>query len=173
MSSLRRFRPSAPSALSCPPKPSTERIDLRMPGQSAPDYQLRRAWPSTPPSPAPGMRPWAPTANGKIALTRLPSDDAATKVTRDKWLLPLLYELGYGGPRRCPAASTFRQDLERLQPKHFPISHRSPGPMPADPEAEAAVPLHLVGGWRRPRQSQTPGVTARAPQSMLQDYLNR
>ena len=32
------------------------------------------------------------------ALSRLPEGDPAVKVTRDKWLLPLLYELGWGHP---------------------------------------------------------------------------
>ena len=78
-----------------------------------------RAWPSMLPSPVPGMRPWAPTAPGRSPWTGSPERDAATALTRDKWLLPLLYELGYGRPevlsggldlaarpRRDPARST-------------------------------------------------------------------
>src|SRR5258708_2716675 len=80
-----------------------------------------------------GHRAW------KIALTRLPGTDAATALTRDKWLLPLLYELGYGRPEALSGGIDLPPGLGETQPKHYPVSHQLS--WPADgPEAEAAVP---------------------------------
>ena len=72
--------------------------ELRMPGQSAEAYQLSpgmavngaiaRAWEAM----LAAHRAW------RAGLARLPDGDAATKLTRDKWLLPMLYELGWGRP---------------------------------------------------------------------------
>lgn len=146
-------------------------VDLRMPGQSAQDYQLTpgmtvnatvaRAWDAA----LGAHRAW------KTALARLPDADPATGLTRDKWLLPLLYELGYGRPEALAAGVDLPPGLGETQPAHFPISHRLAWP-PADREPTTVVPLHLVGGGVS-LDNRTSGVTARAPQSMLQDNLNR
>ena len=130
----------------------------------------RRAWRSTPPSPAPGKRCSPPTRNGCTALERLPDGDAATKVTRDKWLLPLLYELGWGRPESSAAACDVPPGLGETTLRTSRSRTESPGPTPRTPPAW--VPLHLVGAGID-LDTKTAAVTARAPQSMLQDYLNR
>jgi len=91
-------------------------------------------------------------------------------VTRDKWLLPLLYELGWGHPEPVTGGLDVPAGLGETTAPHFPISHRltwSDGGTPT-----GWVPLHLVGGGVA-LDTKTASVTARAPQSMLQDYLNR
>jgi len=79
-----------------------------------------------------------------------------TGTARDKWLLVLLTELGYG---RLPVT----QRAEVIDGVEYPISHRW-----------YHVPVHLLGpGVDLDRRN--PGVpgAARAPQAMLQEYLNR
>ena len=79
-----------------------------------------------------------------------------TGTARDKWLLVLLGELGYG---RLPAT----RQAEQVDGVEYPISHRW-----------HHVPIHLLGpGVDLDRRN--PGVpgAARAPQAMLQEYLNR
>jgi len=146
-------------------------VDLRMPGQNAEQYQL-----------TPGMTVNAAVARAwdaglgahhawTAALQRLPPTDPAVGLTRDKWLLPLIYELGYGRPEVLPAGDDLPPGLGETQPAHFPISHRLS--WAADhPDAAVTVPVHLVGG-NVALDTRTAGVAARAPQSMLQDYLNR
>jgi hypothetical protein len=144
--------------------------ELRMPGQSADAYSLppgmsvngaiARAWEAM----LAAHRQW------RTALDRLPEHDAAIKLTRDKWLLPLLYELGWGRPEVVSGSLPVPPGLGELEAPHFPISHRVSWPDAANPAAW--VPLHLVGGGID-LDIKTPSVTARAPQAMLQDYLNR
>lgn len=144
--------------------------ELRMPGQSAEAYQLppgmavngaiARAWEAM----LAAHRAW------HTALERLPEGDAATKLTRDKWLLPLLYELGWGRPDVVSGGLAVSAGLGETEAPHFPISHRVAWPDAAHPTAWA--PLHLLGA-RIHLDTKTPGVTARAPQAMVQDYLNR
>ncbi|OBH19935.1 Eco57I restriction-modification methylase domain-containing protein [Mycolicibacter sinensis] len=144
--------------------------ELRLPGQSAEHYQL-----------PPGMainaaiaRAWEAMlgahAKWHAALEKLPAGDAATKLTRDKWLLPLLYELGWGRPEVISGGLAVPPGLGETEAPHFPVSHRVSWPDAADPVAWA--PLHLLGAGVD-LDTKTPGVTARAPQAMLQDYLNR
>lgn len=144
--------------------------ELRMPGQTAEAYDL-----------PPGM-----TINGAIAraweamlaahlqwrtmLDRLPEGDAAIKLTREKWLLPLLYELGWGRPEVVGGGLTVQPGLGESTVASFPISHRVSWPDAAHPSAW--VPIHLVGAGID-LDTKTPSITARAPQSMVQDYLNR
>ena len=144
--------------------------ELRMPGQTAEAYQLppgmavngaiARAWEAM----LAAHRSWT------NALERLPEGDAATKLTRDKWLLPLLYELGWGRPDVVNGGLAVPPGLGETEAPHFPISHRVAWPDSANPNAWA--PLHLVGAGID-LDSKTAGVTARAPQAMVQDYLNR
>ena len=137
--------------------------ELRMPGQTADDYQL-----------PPGM-----TVNGAIArawdamlaayqerqnaLSRLPANDPAIKVTREKWLLPLLYELGWGHPEAINGGLDVPPGLGETTPTHFPVSHRISWPDKANPDAW--VPLHLVGA-NVALDAKTASVAARAPQSL-------
>lgn len=144
--------------------------ELRMPGQTASDYQLppgmtvnaaiARAWDAM----LAAHREW------HKALAKLPSGDAATKVTRDKWLLPLLYELGWGRVDAVSGGLSVDPGLGETTAPHFPVSHRWSFPDAASPSAW--VPLHLIGAGVE-LDTRTASVTARAPQSMLQDYLNR
>jgi len=106
----------------------------------------------------------------RAALERLPDGDAATKLTRDKWLLPLLYELGWGRPDVVSGGLAVPPGLGETEAPHFPVSHRVTWPDAAN--AAAWVPLHLVGAGID-LDTKTIGVTARAPQAMVQDYLNR
>lgn len=145
-------------------------VDLTMPGQTASDYQLTpgmtvnaavaRAWDAV----LGAHRAWT------AALDKLPPADPATALTRDRWLLPLLYELGWGRPTTLAAGLDVPPGLGESEPTHFPVSHRLS--WPADTDPQVWVPLQLVGA-RVALDTRTPGVAARAPQSMLQDYLNR
>jgi Eco57I restriction-modification methylase len=76
----------------------------------------------------------------------------SARVTRERWLRILLRELGF----HQMAGGSFE-----LEGKSFPVSHRS-----------GHVPIHLLG-WATDLDHKTPHVTARAPQSMLQELLNR
>ena len=76
----------------------------------------------------------------------------SARVTRERWLRILLRELGF----HQMAGGSFE-----LEGKSFPVSHRS-----------GHVPVHLLG-WATDLDHKTPHVTARAPQSMLQELLNR
>lgn len=77
----------------------------------------------------------------------------SARVTRERWLRILLRQLGF-------------HQLEadggvELGGKSFPVSDRS-----------GQVPVHLLG-WGTDLDHKTPKVTARAPQSMVQELLNR
>lgn len=79
-----------------------------------------------------------------------------TGAAREKWLLVLLDELGYG---RLPVT----RQAETIDGVEYPISHRW-----------YHVPIHLLGPGvdLDKRNAGVPGA-ARAPQAMLQEYLNR
>ncbi|PJE14376.1 MAG: restriction endonuclease [Mycobacterium sp.] len=170
MSAVNVFRAVRTVGTALPAEAVPRANELRMPGQTAEAYQL-----------SPGM-----TVNGAIAraweamlaahrawraaLERLPEGDAATKLTRDKWLLPLLYELGWGRPDVVSGGLAVPPGLGETEAPHFPVSHRVAWPDAAN--ASAWVPLHLVGAGID-LDTKNAGVTARAPQAMLQDYLNR
>ena len=170
MNSLSAFQAVRTIGTVLPAEALSRAADLRMPGQSAQNYELTpgmavnaavaRAWDAA----MGAHRAW------KIALDRLPGRDAATALTRDKWLLPLLYELGYGRPEVLSACLDLAPALGETQPTHYPISRQLAWPA-SGPDAEVAVPIHLVGGGVT-LDSPTPGVAARAPQSMVQDFLN-
>jgi hypothetical protein len=81
------------------------------------------------------------------------ADARSARVTRERWLHILLRELGF---RQVVATG----GLE-LDGKSFPVSHRS-----------GHVPIHLLG-WATDLDHKTPHVAARAPQSMVQELLNR
>jgi hypothetical protein len=77
----------------------------------------------------------------------------SARVTRERWLRILLRELGFH-------QLTADGGVE-LDGKTFPVSHRV-----------GHVPVHLLG-WATDLDHKTPKVTARAPQSMVQELLNR
>jgi hypothetical protein len=92
------------------------------------------------------------------ASIRLPASDQGTTLTREKWLLPLFRELGYGW------LQANRRSLE-IDGKTYPISHQWQG----------HVPVHL-GSFRHEVDRRTPGAAGaaqRSPYSLVQEFLNR
>lgn len=90
-------------------------------------------------------------------VRRLDPDDHSATLTRDRWLLPLFGELGYGRLDRRPAPSV-------IGGKEYPVSHQH----------DQAL-IHLVG-WNVPLDHRTPGVPGAArsaPHAMVQELLNR
>jgi hypothetical protein len=77
----------------------------------------------------------------------------SARVTRERWLHILLRELGFH--------QVVAEGGIELDGKSFPVSHRS-----------GHVPVHLLG-WATDLDHKTPYVAARAPQSMVQELLNR
>ena len=79
-----------------------------------------------------------------------------TTETRDRWLLPLFQELGYGRLQTQTAVT--------LNGKSYAISH-----------GWGSVPIHLLG-FRIALDKRTPGAAGAArvsPHSLLQEFLNR
>jgi hypothetical protein len=92
----------------------------------------------------------------KSGLEKLPSDEIATTLTRERWLLVLFRELGYG--RLLPSKGI------EIEGKRYPLSH-----------FWNHVPIHLVG-YRVEIDRRTAGVAGAArmsPHSMVQELLNR
>lgn len=92
----------------------------------------------------------------QAARGRLGSTDAGTTLTRERWLLPLFQELGFGRLSTSKAVE--------IEGKSYPISHRWQN-----------VPLHLVG-CRIELDKRTPGAAGASrtsPHSLMQEYLNR
>jgi hypothetical protein len=91
------------------------------------------------------------------ALAALPDAEAATGLTRERFTLVLLDQLGYG---RVPP--TGKGGLQ-IGDRSFPVSH-----------LWGNVPIHLLG--RVPLDTRTKGVAGAAgasPQSMVQELVNR
>ncbi|HPD63754.1 MAG TPA: N-6 DNA methylase, partial [Anaerolineaceae bacterium] len=92
----------------------------------------------------------------QAARGRLGANDAGTTLTRERWLLPLFQELGFGRLSTSKAVE--------IEGKSYPISHRWQN-----------VPLHLVGCGIE-LDKRTPGAAGAArtsPHSLMQEYLNR
>ena len=67
-------------------------------------------------------------AGYRDALASRPTDDRATALTREKWLLVVMRELGFGRVPTTPAGGLHADG------RSFPVSHQS-----------GAVPIHLLG----------------------------
>jgi len=95
--------------------------------------------------------------NFTLARSRLPANDPGTTVTRERWLLPLFQELGYG---RLPAS---RSAVE-IDGKGYAISHWW-----------SSVPIHLVGAGVSidKLSARIPGAARSSPHSLVQELLNR
>jgi hypothetical protein len=96
-------------------------------------------------------------ANFRAALAKLPTGDATTTVTREKWLLPIFNELDYG---RLVAS---RSAIE-IENKGFPISH-----------FWNQTPIHLVGAGIK-LDERTAGIAGAArvsPHGLVQELVNR
>jgi hypothetical protein len=94
--------------------------------------------------------------NFKTAQTRLPERDLGTTITRERWLLPLFAELGYG---RLLAS----KPLE-VNEKSYAISH-----------SWNAMPIHLVSFKvdLDHTMRDASGRRASSPHSLVQELLNR
>jgi hypothetical protein len=88
-----------------------------------------------------------------LAGTQAAAEARSARVTRERWLRILLRELGFHDLGADGAVE--------LDGRSFPVSHRS-----------GMTPVHLLG-WGVDLDHRTPNVTARPPQSMLQELLNR
>lgn len=97
-------------------------------------------------------------SNFKEQLALLPeSDQTATTLTRDRWLRPLLDELGFAGLPQVRAAV--------IDSKEYAISH----------QWGTSVPMHLLGA-RVPidkRSSGIPGAAKSSPHGLVQEFINR
>ncbi|MGH3491825.1 MAG: Eco57I restriction-modification methylase domain-containing protein, partial [Sciscionella sp.] len=92
------------------------------------------------------------------ALAALPDTDTATSLTRERFTLVLLDQLGYG---RVPTTGKGGLAVDGYT---FPVSH-----------VWGSVPIHLLGA-RIALDTRTKGVAGAAvasPQSMMQELLNR
>jgi hypothetical protein len=92
----------------------------------------------------------------RSAADKLSESEAGTSVTREKWLLPLLQELGYG---RLVGRGTVEVDGVS-----YPVSH-----------AWEHAPIHLLG-FRVELDRRTAGVAGAArtsPHGLVQEVLNR
>jgi type I restriction-modification system DNA methylase subunit len=92
----------------------------------------------------------------RSAAEKLPERDAGTSLTRERWLLILFQELGYG---RLPTAKA-----TEIDGRTYPISH-----------FWQRAPIHLVA-FRADLDRRTRGVAGaarRSPHSLVQEFLNR
>jgi hypothetical protein len=83
--------------------------------------------------------------------------EPGTTPTRERWLLPLFSELGFG---RLQVAKA-----EEIDGKTYPVSHRS----------NEGVPIHLVGAGVDPdvRTAGIAGAAKMSPHGLVQELLNR
>ena len=91
----------------------------------------------------------------RTAMEKLPESDAGTSLTRERWLLILFQELGYGRLQAAKAAE--------IDGRAYPISH-----------TWQAVPIHLVS-FRQELDRRTPGTRGASrvsPHSLIQEFLN-
>ena len=97
---------------------------------------------------------WA-TFTAEVA--KVPTGERATTITRERWLLPLFTELGFGRLQRTTALTVAGRD--------YPVSHLWAG----------VVPIHLLGAdVELDRRSKgIAGAAIAAPYSMVQELLNR
>lgn len=89
-------------------------------------------------------------------IEKLPSTDVGTSLTRERWLMPLFQELGYG--RLLAMGAT------EIEGKTYTLSHYW-----------NHSPIHLLS-FRVSLDKRTPGVAGaaqRSPHSMVQEFLNR
>jgi hypothetical protein len=95
-------------------------------------------------------------ANFREAKERLPATDDGTRLTRDKWLLPLFKELDYG------LLSVAQPHV--FDEKPYPVSHE-----------QHSTLIHLVG-FRQDldkRAATTPDGPKMSPHGLVQELLNR
>ena len=116
---------------------------------------------STKPSAAPGLVSYRFGQAFARPRQRCQSTDLGTTLTRERWLLQLFQELGYG---RLIVASPVEIDG-----KTYPISHVWPGQY-------YQVPIHLVSfraDLDKRSEQRIQGASKASPHGMVQEYLNR
>ena len=94
--------------------------------------------------------------NFKNAQGKVLAEQPGTTETRQRWLLPLFQELGYG---RLQTSTAFT-----IEGKSYPVSH-----------GWGRAPIHLLG-FNIDLGKRTPGVAGASrtsPHSMVQEFLNR
>lgn len=93
----------------------------------------------------------------KETTAKLPDETIGTTETRERWLLPLFQELGYG--RLQPQRSI------EIDGKSYPISHQAAEP----------VAIHLIScKWDLDKRNPIArSETKLSPHSLMQEYLNR
>ncbi|RJQ26587.1 hypothetical protein C4577_03160, partial [Candidatus Parcubacteria bacterium] len=92
----------------------------------------------------------------KAGESKLPQNDKATSLTRERWLLILFQELGYGRLITSKAIE--------IEGKSYPISHMWQN-----------TPVHLIGS-RVELERRTAGVAGASrvsPHGLMQEFLNR
>jgi len=95
-------------------------------------------------------------ANFKSAREKLADSDAGTTITRERWLMPLFQELGYG---RLQTSRAYE-----IEGKTYHISHMWEG-----------TPIHLIT-FRADLDTRLPGTVGASrmsPHGMMQEFLNR
>jgi hypothetical protein len=94
-------------------------------------------------------------ASYRRALDELPAAESGTTLTRERWLLPLFHELGYG---RLSTSGGFE-----ARGKNYPISHVREG-----------IPVHLLSARLDldVRTRGAAGAAQAAPHSLVQEFLN-
>ncbi len=120
--------------------------DYHLPGNEKINEAVSRSW----------TRMLGAWAAFKSTIERASAGDPNTSATRERWLLPLFQELGYGRLLAVKAVE--------IEGKPYPISHRW-----------QHAPIHLVGSGVD-LDSRTAGVAGAAkisPHSLVQEYLNR
>ena len=152
------------------PRELLDRVDSndpKLPGMKAVDYGL-----------APGervrdaiTRSWQRLTGLWVgfrqAETSLTPEDTATSLTRERWLLPLLDELGFAGLPlvQSLSADDGPSDVSGSAGKDYAISH----------EWADCVPVHLMG-WRVDVDRRSPkvrGASKASPHGLVQEFLNR
>jgi hypothetical protein len=120
--------------------------DYHLPAGEKPNEAINRSW----------NRLQGSWAGFHREMEKLPPGDFGTGMTRDRWLLPLFQELGYGRLQTAKAVE--------LDGKSYPISHRW-----------GETPIHLVGcGIELDRRTAgAAGASRSSPHSLLQELLNR
>ncbi|HOH59461.1 MAG TPA: N-6 DNA methylase [Candidatus Cloacimonadota bacterium] len=93
----------------------------------------------------------------KETMAKLPEDAIGTTETRERWLLPLFQELGYGRLQ-------IQKALE-IEGKSYPISHQATEP----------VAIHLIScKWDLDKRNPiAKSETKQSPHSLMQEFLNR
>jgi len=130
--------------------------DRDIPGLRPEDYHLAKAERLNEASTRAWNRLQGAWEGFKDAMDSLPESDVGTSLTRERWLLILFQELGYG---RLTTHKAYE-----IEGKTYPVSHEWQN-----------TPIHLVS-FRQELDKRTPGRAGAArvsPHSLVQEFLNR